>query len=241
LRRQWRGYAAGRAWLGRRYGGFEPEPAARRALSRAWSRARRGLRPASRSERPSPSPTRPLDRGRFALIDVLLAAEELAGLALSNRPVRPEPLQGAAARVVLVAERFPARGDPLVDLAQTLDGARVEAAARPEIVDVGSLRELDVVYREDDGGWARALSLALLLARHPLRCTTDLMGRSSQDPPLRELAPAAIRIRQFAGVRVQPLGGDPARRAARRLAALTGRSLQEGRRRRPAAHPVRRR
>src|SRR5262249_56030641 len=27
LRRQWRGYAAGRAWLGRRYDGFSPEPA----------------------------------------------------------------------------------------------------------------------------------------------------------------------------------------------------------------------
>ena len=27
LRRQWRGYAAGRAWLGRRYDGFAPEPA----------------------------------------------------------------------------------------------------------------------------------------------------------------------------------------------------------------------
>src|SRR5207249_2467918 len=27
LRRQWRGYAAGRAWLARRYDGFEPEPA----------------------------------------------------------------------------------------------------------------------------------------------------------------------------------------------------------------------
>ncbi|MDQ6606533.1 MAG: glycosyltransferase, partial [Actinomycetota bacterium] len=32
LRRQWRGYAAGRAWLARRYEGFTPEPAARRVL-----------------------------------------------------------------------------------------------------------------------------------------------------------------------------------------------------------------
>ena len=32
LRRQWRGYAAGRAWLGRRYEGFAPEPALRRVL-----------------------------------------------------------------------------------------------------------------------------------------------------------------------------------------------------------------
>ncbi len=40
LRRQWRGYAAGRAWLARRYDGFRPEPAVRRASARAWERAR---------------------------------------------------------------------------------------------------------------------------------------------------------------------------------------------------------
>ena len=52
LRSQWRGYAAGRAWLARRYDGFEPEPALRRASSRAWRRVRRAPgadRPAARS------------------------------------------------------------------------------------------------------------------------------------------------------------------------------------------------
>ncbi|HZU40888.1 MAG TPA: glycosyltransferase family 2 protein, partial [Solirubrobacteraceae bacterium] len=34
LRRQWRGYAAGRAWLARRYEGFRPEPALRRGVRR---------------------------------------------------------------------------------------------------------------------------------------------------------------------------------------------------------------
>ena len=38
LRRQWRGYAAGRAWLARRYQGFEPEPAVRRGARRGWQR-----------------------------------------------------------------------------------------------------------------------------------------------------------------------------------------------------------
>src|SRR5207248_201171 len=42
LRRQWRGYAAGRAWLARRYDGFVPEPALRRAVGRGWRRTRRG-------------------------------------------------------------------------------------------------------------------------------------------------------------------------------------------------------
>ncbi|MFZ0091287.1 MAG: glycosyltransferase family 2 protein, partial [Solirubrobacteraceae bacterium] len=40
LRRQWRGYAAGRAWLARRYDGFAPEPAMHRAAARALSRGR---------------------------------------------------------------------------------------------------------------------------------------------------------------------------------------------------------
>lgn len=38
LRRQWRAYAAGRAWLAREYPGFHPEPAAARALRRAGAR-----------------------------------------------------------------------------------------------------------------------------------------------------------------------------------------------------------
>jgi len=42
LRRQWRAYAAGRAWLAREYPGFQPEPAAARALRRAVTRIPRG-------------------------------------------------------------------------------------------------------------------------------------------------------------------------------------------------------
>ncbi len=38
LRRQWRGYAAGRAWLSRRYEGFSPEPALVRGVGRAGRR-----------------------------------------------------------------------------------------------------------------------------------------------------------------------------------------------------------
>jgi Glycosyl transferase family group 2 len=42
LRRQWRGYAAGRAWLGRRYDGFAPQPAVLRAASARVRRAASG-------------------------------------------------------------------------------------------------------------------------------------------------------------------------------------------------------
>jgi GT2 family glycosyltransferase len=82
LRRQWRAYAAGRAWLAGRYPGFHPEPAVRRALRRpvrALPAPRTGtalqVRPRSRSE-----------RLQFLALDALLAVEELIGLRLPNRP-----------------------------------------------------------------------------------------------------------------------------------------------------------
>ena len=110
LRSQWRGYAAGRAWLGRRYQGFEPEPAVARASGRAWRRLRR--KPADRRRTASREAIRVgrLERGGYAMLDAVLSAEELAGLMMSNRPsgTRTPP-----ARVVLIADRFPARGDPL--------------------------------------------------------------------------------------------------------------------------------
>ncbi|MHB8692448.1 MAG: glycosyltransferase family 2 protein [Solirubrobacteraceae bacterium] len=211
LRRQWRGYAAGRSWLARRYSGFRPEPAAARA-ARRLRRAGGGNVGTART-----LPRR--DRAAFFALDALLAGEELAGLALSNRP-------GAAKRrspvnVVLVAERFPAPDDPLVEFATTLDRARVEAAARPARIDAAA-GELRIDYREDDGPLARALALASLAARHPVRCLLDRVRRPSTAPSLTALAPAVRRLQHDgAGVRVHALGSDSARATAARLAALT--------------------
>jgi hypothetical protein len=212
LRRQWRGYAAGRAWLARRYEGFEPQPAVSRALRRA-----RGKSPSRRS-----AASGRLERGRFLALDALLAAEELAGLALSNRPEMVADERGPT-QVVLVAERFPAPGDPLVDLARTLGGARVEASARPDVV---APDPLTINYREDDGAALRAWALTGLLLRHPLRCLFDAIGRRSGDPTLSELAPAVRRLERDPSARVHALGRDPARAVARRLARLAGRPLQ---------------
>lgn len=228
LRRQWRGYAAGRAWLARRYQQFEPEPAVGRGISRAWRRMRHRS-----ADQAHPQPERAsgvgavgrVERTRFAALDAILAAEELAGFALSNRP-RETPRSAAGhVRVVLVAERFPARGDPLVDLALTLEGARVEATARPDAVDVEAARRIPVSYREDDGVGARALAVARLVARHPIRSALDLTRRSRPAPPLSTIAPAVKRLERDGAARVQPLSGDSARRAATRIAALAGRSL----------------
>lgn len=222
LRRQWRGYAAGRAWLGRRYDGFAPQPALTRAAGRLLGR-RPGSAGAGLGVSAAPAPGR-LDRGRFLALDALLGVEELAGFGLSNRPRHREPR--GAARVVLVADRFPARDDPLADFALTLAGARVEAAARPEALGRRAALGLTIDYREDDGAGARALALARLLARHPLRCASDLIGRRAGSPTLAALAPAVVRLVRDGDARVHPLGGEDARAAAGRLARLAGRRLE---------------
>lgn len=273
LRRQWRGYAAGRAWLGRRYEGFVPEPAVQRAAGRAWHLLRRPRRDSFarlellRAAAPTGGADTTggasgpggadgagvgrLERGRYLALDAILAAEELAGLALSNRPVTehdrvpgrraaggpvralrrrspPAPANDGRphgrAQVVLVADRFPIRQDPLTDFARTVQGARVEAAARPEAVDALTAREVRIDYREDEGLAARVLALAVLVLRHPLRCALDV-ARRRRGPPLAALAPAVLRLTRDRGARVHPLGGDDVRATARRLAALAGRRL----------------
>lgn len=221
LRAQWRGYAAGRAWLRRRYPDFTPQPAARRALNRA----RRVL--ADRGGAPLPAPSHEAGRrrrDRYLVLDALLGLDELAGFTLSNRPVQRRSPR--AIQVVLLADRFPARGDPLVDFARTLEGARVEASARPQAPWLEVARELDVAYREDDGLAARASALAWLLTRHPLRCARDLLHRRQGAVPLRDLAPAAQRLERSRGARVHALGGEDVQETAGRLAALIGRGLE---------------
>ena len=224
LRRQWRGYAAGRAWLGRRYDGFAPEPALARAARRVL-RPRSGgpALPAGPGHALVPAAPGRLDRGRFLALDAMLGVEELAGFALSNRPRREAR---APARVVLVADRFPARDDPLADFALTLAGARVEAASRPEALGRRAAQGLSIDYREDDGAGARVLALARLLVRHPLRCARDLIARRSGAPTLAALAPAVVRLVRDGDARVHPLGGEDARAVAARLARLAGRRLE---------------
>jgi GT2 family glycosyltransferase len=229
LRRQWRGYAAGRAWLARRYEGFRPEPALARALGRGRRRLRRSAPPAP------PAPARPaagarpavgrLERARHRALDAVLAGEELAGFVLSNRPVRSAPLPGVQA--VLVAERFPVPGDPLVELVRALGRVRVEAAARPVRLDSAAARDLAIAFREDDGAGARVIALIALALRHPLRCLRDIARRRAGEPSLAALAPAARRLAAEPGARVLALGPGRARSSAQRLAALAGRVLEE--------------
>jgi glycosyltransferase involved in cell wall biosynthesis len=100
LRRQWRAYAAGRAWLAREYDGFTPEPALLRALRRLLGRrpgrgdGRAGaVHPAAAAiHAPEHAPAvprpGPVDRARFLALDALLALEELIGFLGSNEARR---------------------------------------------------------------------------------------------------------------------------------------------------------
>jgi GT2 family glycosyltransferase len=249
LRRQWRGYAAGRAWLARRYDGFVPEPALARALRRvgdprALRRARdaaaRGLsalaRPAADAPSPGDAPPRSaasdatspkrsrVERGQYLAVDALLAIEELVGFALSNRPTSPErhlPPK-ADTSVVFVADRFPSPDDPLIELPSALRGARIEAARRPQTMPAGA-RRLGIDYREDDGLAERLAAAGVLLLVHPLRCLRDVGARRKGEPSLLDLSPPVRRLQRAPRARVQPLGGGEAAAVAARLEALAGR------------------
>ena len=123
---------------------------------------------------------------------------------LSNRPAgRP----ATAADVVVVADRFPARGDPLVEFARALDGARVEAAARPESPDLELAGALHIDYREDDGIAARAVALIALIVRHPARSVADVLSRRAGEP----VAVGAGAVGATAGAR-RPGAGARSRR-----------------------------
>jgi GT2 family glycosyltransferase len=221
LRRQWRGYAAGRAWLARRYEGFEPQPALARAAGRVLHRQSPAAPARPPGEAAAPAAAGGAGGAHLAL-DALLGVDELAGFALSNRPRRRD--DGPTA-VVLVADRFPAPGDPLADYALTLTRARVEARSRPDVVDRTVARKLTIDYREDDGVVARVTGLARLVNRHPIRCVSDVWHRPPGSPGLAAIAPAVNRLRRDGDARVRVLGGAGARAAATRLAALAGRDL----------------
>jgi GT2 family glycosyltransferase len=95
LRAQWRGYAAGRAWLGRTYPGFRPEPALYRALRRAGLSRVPGIGRNPRTSgangplprkrvNPGTPPRSTGERLEFLFVDIVLGIEELRGLRRSN-------------------------------------------------------------------------------------------------------------------------------------------------------------
>jgi GT2 family glycosyltransferase len=206
LRHQWRAYAAGRAWLGRRYDGFTPRPALARLAGR------RSPRPASATVAfDPPAPAVPLrDRAAFAALDGMLGVEELIGFAQPNRPAADDSAPAAVA--VVVAGRFP---DPAIAVAP---GAHVEALARPARAQPAP-SGVTVAYREDDGLAERTVALARLARAAPgvvfAAVRADVAGTLA-------LSPAALRLRACPAAALTAACPDAAD-DERRLARLAGR------------------
>jgi GT2 family glycosyltransferase len=246
LRRQWRAYAAGRTWLARRHPGFRPQPAAARALAALVARARSAAAvpaasvpaaavpaasipwsssapPFARAGAPrSSAPRRSRGPAPFIALDVLLAGEELVGLALANRPPvarRATPPASGAVRVVVAGE-FPAPG---VTLSAP---ARVEAGWRPRWAKPPPA-DLAVIYREDDGALERLWAVLALAACNPRRVLFELRSGDRSAPSLWLLAPAAWRLAREPEARVEAVD-ETARPGARRLARLAGRDHPAG-------------
>jgi len=241
LRRQWRGYAAGRAWLGRRYAGFSPEPALWRALERSTVARVRSAVPRAPSAAASPGPSEDdhdaLPRSAAASPGPSEDDHDALSQSAARPPARASRAAFLALDVVLGLEELagltlsnrprrsgaaaPVRAVLVADRFPTgadplADGVRVEAARRPEAVaaqDPGR-----VAYREDDGELARVGALAGLLARHPGRALRDL-ATARDGPALRDIAPAVARLRREPDAALQP-ADDGQRALVRRLDAL---------------------
>lgn len=95
LGRQWRGYAAGAAWLAREYPGFELDPGINRMIRRVLKRFGIGPGVAFRADGRTSAASAALgrwDRLQFFLVDCMLGIEEQIGLRMSNElnPREPE-------------------------------------------------------------------------------------------------------------------------------------------------------
>lgn len=205
-------YAAGRAWLNRRYPGAYPERRSPLAIPRALAGALRW------------SLTGDCDRARFRAIDAMVIVLDAFGL---TRPNSTAEVARDQADHVVVANEFPTLGER----SEGQEGVRFEAAHRPGQQDLQTFRRSVVHYWEDDTELTRLRALARLVRRRPVRCAADFRARrggrtptTAAAPPLRVLAPSAVRLLSGSPVRVVALDRD-AVHAADRLSRVTGVAL----------------
>ena len=169
-------------------------------LGRLRHRSRAAIGPGGSDRAAPPGRGAPAGRGR--------AARARAATWPSTRSCRPRSWPGwrcptgrrtagaIAADVVVVADRFPVRGDPRVEFVRALERARVEAVARPESARgaTGHASFRSITARTTESPPAPARSLALLV-RHPVRCRRrPCRPRRPGDPGLSALAPAVLRL-----------------------------------------------
>jgi glycosyltransferase involved in cell wall biosynthesis len=177
LARQAARYAAGRAWVMRRYPGSFERPRLLRRLGRCavgvlvWAVTGR------------------FERAAFKALDAVYVISESSAFFLSNTP--PPAVAGRTARMALLAGAFPAADAPAE--ARTADaGAVVEAARRPVRVDRTALRSLRVAYGEDDGILRRIGAMAWLARRSPRAAAANLRVLFRLAAPAQRLAAAGV-------------------------------------------------
>ena len=227
LRSQWRGYAAGRAWLARRYDGFEPEPALRRASSRAWRRLRRaprggaahGSKPGARRGAHRAPGARRLRAARRAAV----APRSWPDLRCpTGRRARPRGHRRRSCWSPTAFRRAAIRSS----------NSRSRWAAPASRRRRARNRSMPASRASSPSRTARTTAFAARLAAlgglaltHPLRCALDRLRRGPGEPKLWAIAPAVRRLEHERDARVLALGGADTRATARRIAKLAGRPL----------------
>lgn len=209
LIRQGARYGAGRAWVIRRYPGSIPPPKLLRPVGRSllgivvWTATGR------------------FERAIFKGLDGIFVTSEWFAFRLSNTPPVFRRNAGAAP-VGLVAERFPAAGDPAVSGALELQPACIEAAWRPIRVDRDASRGLPIAWGEDDGDLRRLRAALGLALRHPVRVASYVLARRRDGaPPLLAIAAPARRLAEAGVRRLRAADAEAAMRTAA-IARLAG-------------------
>jgi colanic acid/amylovoran biosynthesis glycosyltransferase len=218
-------YAAGRAWLRRRYSGSFPDrPGARDAVRSAASAARWMAKGR-------------LKTGVFRAVDAAVTTADLVGEQLANRPPAANAAPGAgaavAADVIVLVDTFPALSETFVAaevqaLGRAGHAVRVEALRRPvrqELKDVGVV---PTGYVEDDSVVEKLAALVWLISRHPLGCARDVIQRrrwrrQEEVMPLRGIAPVARRLADHPAARLYCHFASGAALTTMRIARLSGR------------------
>ena len=177
LARQAARYAAGRAWVMRRYPGSFERPRLLRRLGRCavgvfvWAVTGR------------------FERAAFKALDGVYVISESSAFFLSNTP--PPAVADRPARVALLAGAFPAADAPAEARTAGAD-AVVEAARRPVRVDRTASRSLRVAYGEDDGILRRLGAVAWLVRRSPRAAAANLPVLFRLAAPAQRLAAAGV-------------------------------------------------
>lgn len=213
-------YAAGRAWLRRRFpGAFAARPGALQA-ARAAVAAIRWLLGGKR------------ERAAFRALDAVAGVVDVAAERLPNRAVAGLPPTGSVRLVVLVDD-FPELSQTFVvsELRALLAlgvSLRVEAGRRAARQALSAAQGIAVRYAEDEATTDKLVAIVWLVARHPWRVLRDLAARRrwrQEEPvaPLRRLAPVAWRLQRNRQARLHCHFAAGAALDALRLSALCGR------------------